>query len=45
LTKNRLKEILSQEKELLDAFNEEKDISAELYLNYLEKLNKKVENR
>ena len=45
LTNNRLKEILSQEEELLEAFNKEEDISAELYLNYLEKLNKKVENR
>ena len=45
LTKNRLKEILSQEEELLEAFNKEEDVSAELYLNYLEKLNKKVENR
>ena len=44
LTKNRLKELLSQEKDLLDSFNKEKDITAELYLNYLERLNKKFEN-
>jgi hypothetical protein len=45
LTKNRLKEILSQEKQLLDAFNKEKDISAELYLKYLGKLNEKIKNQ
>lgn len=44
LTKNRLKELLSQEKNLLDSFNKEKDITAELYLNYIERLNKKFEN-
>ena len=44
LTKNRLKELLSQEKNLLDSFIKEKDITAELYLNYLERLNKKFEN-
>tara|TARA_R100001369_G_scaffold90142_1_gene128727 strand:- start:12 stop:623 length:612 start_codon:yes stop_codon:yes gene_type:complete len=44
LTKNRLKELLSQEKDLLDSFNKEKDITSELYLNYLERLNKKFEN-
>jgi hypothetical protein len=44
LTKNRLKEILSQEKDLLDSFNKEGDITAELYLNYLERLNKKFKN-
>ncbi|WP_037348617.1 DUF6563 family protein [Sediminibacter sp. Hel_I_10] len=45
LTKNRLKELLSQEKDLLDSFNKENDITAELYLNYLERLNKKFENK
>lgn len=45
LTKNRLKELLSQEKDLLDSFNKEKDITAELYLNYLERLNIRVEKK
>ena len=44
LTKNRLKELLSQEKDLLDSFNKEKDITAQLYLEYLERLNKTFEN-
>ncbi len=42
LTKKRLKELLNVNKELLDSFNKEENISAELFLNYLEKLNQKL---
>ncbi|MDB4206335.1 hypothetical protein N9773_00010 [Flavobacteriaceae bacterium] len=43
LTKKRLKELLSIDKELFDSFNKEENISADLFLNYLEKLNKEYE--
>jgi len=42
LSKNRLKKILSVDQELLDSFNSEKNISAELFLSYLKKINLKL---
>ena len=41
LTKKRLKKLLSIDQELLDSFNKEENISADLFLNYLKKLNLK----
>jgi len=44
LTKNRLKELLSIDKKLLNSFNSEQSMSAELFLKYLKRLNLKFEN-
>jgi len=43
LTKKRLKKLLTEDEILLDSFNNEENISAELFLAYLERLNKKFE--
>ena len=43
LTKKRLKKLLTEDGILLNSFNNEKDITAELLLEYLEKLNKNFE--
>lgn len=45
LTKKRLKDILSIDNELLESFNNEETISAELYLKYLEELNNKYNKK
>ena len=39
LSRNRLIKILSVDQDLLDSFTKEKDISAELFLSYLRKVN------
>jgi len=44
LTRKRLRKLLSIDQKLLDAFHNEKKMSAELFLSYLEKLNLKFEN-
>ena len=43
LTTKRLKKLLEKDGKLLESFNNEKNINAELFLNYLGKLNKKFE--
>tara|TARA_R110002051_G_scaffold247948_1_gene307436 strand:- start:1516 stop:2127 length:612 start_codon:yes stop_codon:yes gene_type:complete len=43
LTTKRLKKLLEKDGKLLESFNNEKNITAELFLNYLDKLNKKFE--
>ena len=45
LTRKRLKKLLSNDKELLDSFNKEENISADLFLTYLKKLNLKFEKK
>jgi hypothetical protein len=43
LTTKRLKKLLEKDGKLLESFNNEKNINAELFLNYLGKFNKKFE--